>query len=110
MELSEFNAAKIGVLKRQGHAPKCAQVQAYDVKIHLFSQGVEKQDFEGYCGGRSVTRTIKVKLIRPVAHPRMQIYPRRPRSDCKGNHMNRIVNIMKGEFSIRPRTQSSSAT
>jgi len=40
--LSEFNAAKIGALKRQGHAPKRAQVQAHDVKTHLFSWGVEK--------------------------------------------------------------------
>ena len=62
------------------------------------------------CGGQTVARTIKVKLIGPVAHSRMQICPRRPRLDCKGNHMKGIVNITKGEFSIRPRTQSSSAT
>ena len=45
--LPKFNAAKIGMLKRQGHAPKRTQVQAYDVKIHLLSRGVKKQDFEG---------------------------------------------------------------
>ena len=42
---------KIGVLKRQGHAPKRAQMQAYDVKIHIFSRGVKKQDFEGLLWG-----------------------------------------------------------
>ena len=47
----KFNAAKIGMLKRQKHAPKHEWVWAYDVKIHLFSQGVEKQDFEGLLWG-----------------------------------------------------------
>ena len=51
MELSKFNAAKIRMLKRQGHAPKRTQVQAYDVKIHLFSRVVEKSDFEGLLWG-----------------------------------------------------------
>ena len=64
----------------------------------------------GYCGGRSVTKIIKIKLIRPVAHPRMQTCPRRPISDWRGNQTKWRVNITKGEFSIRPRTQSSSAT
>ena len=63
-----------------------------------------------YCGGRSVTKIIKVKLIGPMAHPRMQICPMRPMSDCKGNQTKGRVNITKGEFSIRPRTQSFSAT
>jgi len=40
--LSKLNAAKVGMLKRQRHAPKYAQVQARDVKIHLLSRGVEK--------------------------------------------------------------------
>ena len=38
------------------------------------------------CGGQSINRPIKVKIIGPVAHPRMQIRPRRPKSGRKGNH------------------------
>ena len=60
-------------------------------------------------GGRSVTKIIKVKLIGPMAHPRMQICPRRPMSDCWGNQTKERVNITKGEFNIRPRTKSFSA-
>ena len=59
-----------------------------------------------YCGGRLVTKIIKVKLIGPVAHPRMQICPRRPVSDCQSNQMKDRVDIMKSKFNIRPRTKS----
>ena len=65
---------------------------------------------QGGCGGRSVTKIIKVKLIGPVAHLRMQTCPSRPILDCRGNQTKGIVNITKGEFSIRPRIQSSSVT
>ena len=61
------------------------------------------------CGGRLVTKIIKVKLIGPVAHPRMQICPRRLISGCRGNQTKGRVNITKGEFNIRPRTKSFSA-
>ena len=61
-----------------------------------------------YCGGRSVTKIVKVKLIGPVAHPRMQICPRRPMSDCKGNQTKDRVNITKGKFNIRLRIKSFS--
>ena len=59
--------------------------------------------------GWSVTKIIKVKLIGPVAHPMIQICPRRPILDYRGNQTKGRVNITKGEFSIRPRTKSSSA-
>ena len=77
----KFNAAKIGTLKRQKHAPKREWVWAYDIKIHLFFEESKSKILWGYCGGRSVTKIIKVKLIGPVAHPRMQTFPRRPISD-----------------------------
>ena len=105
----KFNAAKIEMLKSQKHALKREWVWAYDVKIHLFSQESKNKILRGYCGGRLVTKIIKVKLIGPVAYPRMQIYPRRPISDCWGNQTKGRVNIMKGEFSIRLRTKSFSA-
>ena len=77
----KFNAAKIGMLKRQKHAPKREWVWAYDVKIHLFFKESKSKILRGYCGGRSVTKVVKVKLSGPVAHPRMQTCPRRPISD-----------------------------
>ena len=62
------------------------------------------------CGGQSINRTIRVKIVGLVAHPRMQIRPRRPKSGRKGNHRGgRVVNITKVEFRIRPRTSYSSA-
>ena len=63
----------------------------------------------GYCRGRSVTKVVKVKLSGPVAHPRMQTCPRRPILDWKCNQTKGRVNITKGEFSIRPRTEPFSA-
>ena len=56
-----------------------------------------------------VAKIIKVKLIGPVAHSKMQICPRRPISGCRDNQMKERENITKGEFSIRPRTKSFSA-
>ena len=63
----------------------------------------------GYCGGRSVTKIIKVKLIGPVAHPRRQTCPRRPISDWRDNQTKGRGNITKDEFSIRLRTKPFSA-
>ena len=64
----------------------------------------------GYCEGWSVTKVIKVELIGLVAHLRRQTCPRRPISDWRGNQTRGRVSITKGEFSIRPRTKSFSAT
>ena len=63
----------------------------------------------GYCGGQSINRPIKVKIIGSVAHPRMQIRLRRPRTGHKGNHRGEVVNITKVEFRTCPRTPYSSA-
>ena len=48
----------------------------------------------GFCGGRLVTKIIKVKLIGTVAHPRTQSCPRRPILDCTGNQMKGGVDTM----------------
>ena len=37
------------------------------------------------CGGQSINRPIKVRIVGSVAHPRMRIRPRRPKSGHKGN-------------------------
>ena len=74
-----------------------------------FSLFFSSLSFLWNCGGRIVTEIIKVKLIGPLAHPRMQICLRRPISGCWGNQTKGRVNITKGEFSIRPRTKSFSA-
>ena len=46
----------------------------------------QKTKKERQCGGQSINRPIKVKIVGPAAHPRMQIRPRRPKSGRKGNH------------------------
>ena len=42
--------------------------------------------YNAICGGQSINKPIKVKIVGPVAHPRMQIRLRRPKSGRKGNH------------------------
>ena len=87
---------------------KCRKSKTKRIITH--SQKKKKKKKENYyCGGRSFTEIIKVKLIGPVAHPRMQTCPRRPILDWKCNQTKGRVNITKGEFSIRPRTEPFSA-
>ena len=62
----------------------------------------------GNCGGQSINRPIKIRIVGPVAHLRMQIRLRRPKSGRKGNYPGGVVNITKVELSIRPRTPYSS--
>ena len=40
----------------------------------------------GYCGDQSINRPIKIRIVGPVAHPRMHIHLRRPKSGHKGNY------------------------
>ena len=63
-----------------------------------------------YCGDQSINRPIKVRIVGPVAHPRMHIRPRRPKSGHKGNYREGGVdNIAKVEFRVRPKMPYSSA-
>ena len=73
--------------------------------VNVFYLYFQKHIFKVmFCGGQSINRPIKVKIVGPTAHPRMQIRPRRPKSGRKGNHRGGVVNITKIEFRIRPRT------
>ena len=75
--LSKFNAAKIRMLKRQGHAPKQHRYGLMTSKSTFSPEESKSRILRGYCGGRSINRPIKFKMVGPVARPRMHIHPRR---------------------------------
>ena len=105
----KFNAARIGILKRQKHASNMTGYGLMTSKSNFSPEESKSKILRGYCGGRLVTKVIKVKLIEPVAHPRRQTCPKRPILDWKGNQTKGRGNITKGEFSIRLRTKPFSA-
>ena len=40
--------------------------------------GIGKNVVDAKCGGQSINRPIKVRIVGPVAYPRMHIRPRSP--------------------------------
>ena len=60
-------------------------------------------------GGHSINRPIKVRIVGPVAHPRMHIRPRRPSQVIRQLPRGMVVNITRVEFCIRPMMPYSSA-
>ena len=76
----------------------CPRIR-YLIKTHVYA-----------CGGQPINRPIKVRIVGPVAHPRMHIRPRRPSQVIRViTEGGVVVNITKVEFRVRPRTPYSSA-
>ena len=60
-------------------------------------------------GASQSTNPFKAKMIGPVAHPKMKIRPRRPKSGHKGNHRGNVADNRGSEFRTPLRIPYSSA-
>ena len=76
--------------------------------ILLVGLNTESNNYDSYCGGLSINRPIKVRIVGSVVHPRMHIRLRRPSQVTRQLLKGVVVNITKVEFCIRPKTPYSS--
>ena len=87
-------------------------LKSMHISSTLYLQLFFNHSFYGFnysCGGHSINRPIKVRIVGPVAHPRRHIRPRRPSQVIGQLPRGVVVNITRIEFCIRPRTPYSSA-